>query len=72
MRAPIVVAAIELLAMGEGGVGLLNAALGLGGVVGAVFAVTLTRTDRLIRTQAAALAYWGAPIAVIGLVPNPA
>jgi MFS family permease len=68
----IVVAAIELLAMGEGGVGLLNAALGLGGLVGAIFAVTLTRTDRLIRTQAAALAYWGAPIAVIGLVPNPA
>lgn len=67
----IVVAAIELLAMGEAGVGLLNAALGLGGLVGAVFAVTLTRTDRLIRTQAAALSYWGAPIAVIGLLPSP-
>ena len=33
--------------MGEAGVGLLNAALGLGGLVGAVFAVSLTRTDRL-------------------------
>ena len=68
----IVVAAIELLAMGEAGVGLLNAALGLGGLVGAVFAISLTRTDRLIRTQSAALAYWGAPIAVIGLLPWPA
>lgn len=68
----IVVAAIELLSMGEAGVGLLNAALGLGGLVGAVFAVSLTRTDRLIRTQAAALSYWGAPIAVIGLLPSPA
>ena len=68
----IVVAAIELLSMGEAGVGLLNAALGLGGLVGAVFAVTLTRTDRLVRTQCAALAYWGAPIAVIGLLPWPA
>jgi MFS family permease len=67
-----VVAAIELLAMGEAGVGLLNAALGLGGLVGAVFAVSLTRTDRLVRTQAAALAYWGAPVAVIGLLPVPA
>ena len=67
----IVVAAIELLSMGEAGVGLLNAALGLGGLVGAVFAVSLTRTDRLIRTQSVALAYWGAPIAVIGLLPSP-
>ena len=68
----IVVAAIELLSMGEAGVGLLNAALGLGGLVGAVFAVSLTRTDRLIRTQAVALSYWGAPIAVVGLLPWPA
>jgi len=68
----IVVAALELLAMGEGGVGLLNAALGLGGLVGAVFAISLTRTDRLIRMQSVALAYWGAPIAVIGLLPFPA
>jgi len=67
----IVVAAIELLGMGEPGVGLLNAALGLGGLLGAVFAIGLTRTDRLVRTEAAALAWWGAPIAIIGLVPDP-
>jgi hypothetical protein len=66
-----VVAAIELLSMGEPGVGLLNAALGLGGLLGAVFAVSLTRTDRLIRTEAAALSWWGLPIAVIGLLPFP-
>lgn len=66
-----VVAAIELLAMGEPGVGLLNAALGLGGLLGAVFAVTLTRTDRLVRTEVAAVAWWGAPIAVMGLLPVP-
>jgi MFS family permease len=72
LLAPLtVVAAIELLGMGEAGVGLLNAALGLGGLVGAVFAVSLTRTDQLIRTQGAALAYWGLPIAVIGLLPFP-
>lgn len=68
----LVVAAIELLAIGEAGVGLLNAALGLGGLVGAVFAISLTRSDRLIRTGTTALAYWGAPIALIGLFPVPA
>jgi len=68
----VVVAAIELLALGEPGVGLLNGAFGLGSLVGAIFAVSLTRTDALVRTQAAALAYWGAPIALLGLVPNPA
>ncbi|MBI2780849.1 MAG: MFS transporter [Chloroflexi bacterium] len=67
----IVVAAIELLLIGEAGVGILNAALGFGGLVGAVFALSLTRSDRLIRSGMAALAYWGAPIAVIGLLPLP-
>lgn len=67
----IVVAAIELLAMGEPGVGLLNGALGLGGLLGAIFAISLTRTDRLVRTQSVALSWWGAPIAVIGLLPVP-
>ena len=68
----LVVASIELLGMGEGGVGLLSAALGLGGLFGAIFALSAARPDRLILTQSAALAYWGAPIAVIGLVVNPA
>jgi MFS family permease len=68
----VVVAAIELLGMGNGGVGLLNAALGLGGLVGAIFAISLARTDRLVRTEAVSLAYWGAPIALIGLFPFPA
>jgi hypothetical protein len=67
-----VVAAIELLGMGEGGVGLLNSALGLGGLLGAIFAVSLTRSDRLIRTEALSLFFWGSPIVIIGLLPNPA
>ena len=73
LLAPLtVVAAIELLGMGEPGVGLLNGALGLGGLFGAVFAMSLARSDRLVRTESASLAYWGAPIAVIGLLPFPA
>jgi len=67
----VVVAAIELLGMGESGVGLLNAALGLGGVVGAIFAMSLVRTERLVRSEVVSLAYWGAPIAIVGLLPFP-
>ena len=68
----VVVASIELLGLGDPGVGLLNAALGLGGLFGALFAMSLTRTGSLVRTMCTTLAYWGAPIAVIGLLPVPA
>lgn len=68
----LVVASIELLGMGEPGVGLLNAALGIGGLFGAIFAVSVTRTDQLVRTACASLAWWGAPIAVVGLLVHPA
>ena len=43
----IVVASIELLGLGEGGVGYLNAAIGIGAFVGAVVALTLTGAKRL-------------------------
>ena len=68
----VVVASIELLGLGDPGVGLLTAALGLGGLFGAVFGMSLIRSDRLIRAMCVTLAYWGTPIAVIGLLPLPA
>ncbi len=67
-----VVAAIELLGIGEPGVGMLNAALGLGGLFGAVLAMDAARGDRLVRTQSVALTYWGAPLALIAILPHPA
>ena len=67
----IVVAAFELLGMGEPGVGALNAALGLGGLLGAGLAITLAGRERLSPAFLLALAGWGAPIAVMGLVVNP-
>jgi len=67
----VVVAAIELLGMGQSGLGLLNAALGLGGL-GAIFAISSNRSERLIRTETASLVFWGLPIAVIGAFPVPA
>jgi MFS family permease len=67
----VVVAAIELLGMGQSGLGLLNAALGLGGL-GAILAISSNRSERLIRTETTSLVFWGLPIAVIGVFPVPA
>jgi MFS family permease len=72
LNALVVVAAIELLGMGQGGLGLLSAALGLGGLVGAIFAISWTRPEQLIRTEISGLVFWGLPIAVIGILPLPA
>jgi len=65
----IVVAALELLDLGDGGVGLLNAAIGLGGLLGALGALGLAADTRLARVFVVALACWGLPLVVLGLVP---
>ena len=67
----IVVAGIDLLGVGESGVGLLNSAIGVGGFAGAIGSVLLVGRPRLGATFAVALAAWGLPIAVIGLWPAP-
>jgi MFS family permease len=67
----LVVAAIERLGMGEPGVGALNAAIGAGGVLGAVVALSLTGRSRFSSTFALSLAMWGLPIAVLGVVADP-
>lgn len=67
----LVSAAFALLGMGDGGVGVLNAAIGAGGLVGAVLALTLVMGRSLAGSFAVSLAVWGAPIAVIGLVASP-
>jgi hypothetical protein len=68
----IVSTAIDLLVIGEAGVGYLNAAIGAGGLVGAVLAMSLLVGRSLSASFVVSLAAWGAPIALIGLVPNPA
>lgn len=67
----VVFASIELLGLGEPGVGTLNAAMGLGGIGGAMVAIALAGRDRLSPAFVLALAAWGAPIALIGLFPVP-
>ena len=65
----LAVLAIEVLGMGDGGVGVLGAAIGLGGIAGALGALVLGTDRRLAVMFAVALCLWGAPIAVIGFVP---
>jgi MFS family permease len=69
LNALIVVAAIDLLGMGQSGPGLLSAALGIGGLIGVFFAMSATRSDRLVRTEIVALIVWGLPLVAIGLAP---
>lgn len=68
----IVVASIELLGLGQGGVGTLNAAMGVGGLVGAIVAMGLAGRSRLAPAFTIALGAWGAPIIGIGLAVHPA
>lgn len=71
LNALTVLAAIELLRMGQSGTGLLSAGLGVGGLIGAVFAMTSRRADTIVRTQIVSLVFWGVPLALIGLLPRP-
>jgi predicted MFS family arabinose efflux permease len=66
----IVVMAIDLLSLGNGGVGTLNAAVGVGGVVGSLVAFALVGRGKLASDFAVGLVAWGLPIALIGLWVN--
>jgi MFS family permease len=68
----IVVASIELLDMGATGVGFLNAAIGLGGLVGAIAALRLRGGGHLGKVCLVALALWGLPLMLIGAWVAPA
>jgi MFS family permease len=66
----LVVLAIEILGIGEEGVGYLTAAIGAGGLVGALGALSLVGRRRLAPPILAGLLLWGLPILVIGLAPS--
>jgi hypothetical protein len=67
-----VVIAIDLLDTGDAGVGVLNAAVGAGGVLGSIAAFGLVRRGGLAAWLGVGIALFGAPLAVIGVVPEPA
>ena len=68
----LVVSAIELLDLGEAGVGWLNAAFGIGGVLGAVVALALIARGRLASDFMFGIVLWGSPLVLIGIWPEPA
>jgi MFS family permease len=67
----IVVSALQLLDLGEEGVGFLNSAVGIGGLVGAIFSAALIGR-RLTSNFLVGISLWGIPIALIGIFPGPA
>ena len=68
----VVVTALDLLHRGASGVGLLNAASGVGGVAGALVAFALIGRKRLASDFGLGIVLWGAPLALIGAWPNTA
>ncbi len=63
----IVVTAIQLLDLGDAGVGYLNAAIGVGAFIGAVAALSLTGARRLSPAFLAGLIVTGIPLVALGL-----
>jgi hypothetical protein len=67
----IVVSALELLDLGEAGIGFLNSAVGIGGLIGGLTAALLVGRSRLASDFGIGLILWGIPIALIGIYPEP-
>ncbi|MDP9491861.1 MAG: MFS transporter [Actinomycetota bacterium] len=65
----IVVTALQLLDLGEEGVGFLNSAVGIGGLVGAMVSAALVGR-RLTTNFLVGIVLWGIPIALIGVFPE--
>ncbi len=68
----LVGASVQLLGLGESGVGYLHSAIGAGGFVGAMVALSVVLRLSLSAPLGWSLAAWGIPILVVGLVPHPA
>ncbi len=65
-----VVASFDLLGLGDAGIGMLAAAMGAGGIAGAVAGFGLSGLSRLAAVFVASMLGWGIPIIVLGLVPS--
>ena len=68
----IVVSALELFDLGEAGIGFLNSAVGVGGLIGGFGALVLLGRNRLGSDFAVGLVLWGLPILLVGVFPEPA
>jgi MFS family permease len=68
----IVVVSLELLDLGDAGVGYLNAAIGIGGLAGAAVMFALAVGSRRLAPHfALGMGLWGVPMILIGVWPEP-
>jgi MFS family permease len=63
----LVVSAIEVLDLGDAGVGYLNSAMGIGALVGGVLALSLTGARRLSPAFMLGVVLWGVPLVLLGI-----
>jgi len=68
----LVVSALDLLDLGKSGVGFLNAAFGVGGVLGALVALMLLARRRMASDFMFGIVLWGIPLTLLGVWPSPA
>jgi len=66
----MIVVAIDLIGGGPTQAGALSSAAGVGGILGAAAAVALVGRARLAGPLALGLVVWGAPVAILGVVPG--
>jgi len=68
----LVVTALEVLDLGKAGIGFLNSAVGIGGLIGGVVALGLVGRSRLASDFGLGVLILGVPIALVGIFPNTA
>jgi MFS family permease len=66
----VAVSAFQLLDLGSGAVGYLNAAVGVGGLIGGAFSLALVGHRRLATTFGIAVAGTGGPLLLLGVLPR--
>jgi MFS family permease len=66
----VAVSAFQLLHLGSGGVGYLNAAVGVGGLIGGAASIALVGHRRLATTFGIAVAGTGGPLLLVGGLPG--
>ncbi len=67
----LVVMAIELLDIGDSGVGFLNSAFGIGALIGSIAALSLAGLPRLTPAFIVGVLLWGTPLILIGIWSDP-
>ena len=66
----IVVVAIDLLDIGESGVGFINSAFGIGALLGSIAALSLAGLPRLAPAFVFGVLLWGIPLLLLGIWSN--